>query len=163
MRRGMDGRYVRRSPSTTATSQPTFPSPSSGATAEPATAAQPAATMVCVRREQQRDGVPCAGRPLQRYQGSNLVEQLRVERGCGRDPYRLLHFQRNLLQQRHRATAVRAPHLALLLRSAPEAPRSSVSDLRNNQLNGVIPSSLGNLTGLLYLCVHCAAERPCTR
>jgi len=38
----------------------------------------------------------------------------------------------------------------------------TLSILEYNQLNGTIPSSLGSLTGLTYLCVRHAADRRCT-
>ena len=41
-------------------------------------------------------------------------------------------------------------------------PACALSDFVQNQLTGTIPSSLGSLTGLTYLCVRHAVGRHCT-
>ena len=71
-----------------------------------------------------------------------------------RDANRILHLLQSDLQRgRGSDCAVRAPRF--LLSPAPTADAFSCarSDLYNNQLSGIIPSSLGSLTGLVQLCV----------
>ena len=47
-------------------------------------------------------------------------------------------------------------------RTVLRPPACALSSLNANQLNGTIPSSMGNLTGLQQLCVRRVAGRPCT-
>ena len=116
-----------------------------------------------VRRQQRRDCVQRAGRPLQCHQRSVVGVQNWVGHCCGRDSHGLLHFLRGHVRQwqwqRQRqghwrlAAAVRALQLHCC-RVALTHPACAFSDLQSNKLNGTIPSSLGNLNALKVLCVH---------
>jgi hypothetical protein len=62
-------------------------------------------------------------------------------------------WQRQRQWQWRLAAAVRALHLHFR-RVVLMHPACAFSDLSGNQLNGTIPSSLGNLNALKVLCVH---------
>ena len=46
------------------------------------------------------------------------------------------------------------PALKVARASVLKRPACVLSYLKNNQLSGTIPSSLGSLTGVVYLCVR---------
>ena len=109
---------------------------------------------LCTR--QRRDRVRCAGRFLRGHQRSQLGVERGLDHRCGRYSDRLLHFPGAFLQRQYRYRAVRCMHAAAnTLYTETRHSVCGCRNLPNNQLSGSIPSSLGSLIGLTYLCVAC--------
>lgn len=88
-----------------------------------------------------------------------MDQQKRLDQCGGRHGYGLLHLPILGLQRFEgrdvTVSATRAMHARMWPRFCSAEAPCLCSNLGSNGLSGTIPPSLGNLTGLTYLCVPC--------